>query len=194
MAAATATKEALYLTQLFDELALMLKHIDVHYHLIKDHIAKKDVKIIDLTLAEWECQKWVPGVAAKCERKPPRRTDSASLTAAVAHGRGGASRARSRGRRGAELPGREREPGRDGGRGARGAGAAALRPLDAHPGKCGTFGGGESVHGRDGAASRSISAPFRSVPCAVPDAWNVDRVVAPPEIGGVRIRNDSSEV
>eukprot|EP00955_Chlamydomonas_euryale_P105200 365621-Chlamydomonas_euryale.AAC.12 len=26
------------------------------------------------------CQKWVPSVAAKCERKPPRRTDSASLT------------------------------------------------------------------------------------------------------------------
>mmetsp|Transcript_27833 Transcript_27833/g.82546 ORF Transcript_27833/g.82546 Transcript_27833/m.82546 type:complete len:103 (-) Transcript_27833:718-1026(-) len=77
MAAATATTEALYLTQLFDEFNIdvsgvplfvdnqgaiktvgksdisnRLKHIDVRYHLIKDHVAKKDVKIMYVESAE----------------------------------------------------------------------------------------------------------------------------------------------
>eukprot|EP00955_Chlamydomonas_euryale_P114177 366259-Chlamydomonas_euryale.AAC.10 len=70
-AAAIATNKALYFTQLFDEFNIdvsgdllfvdnhgaiktvgksdisnRLKYIDVRYHLIKDHVAKKNIKII----------------------------------------------------------------------------------------------------------------------------------------------------
>eukprot|EP00955_Chlamydomonas_euryale_P021642 228520-Chlamydomonas_euryale.AAC.1 len=52
MAAATATKEEAIKTVGKSDISDRLKHIDVRYHLIKDDVAKKDVKIMYVQSAE----------------------------------------------------------------------------------------------------------------------------------------------